>query len=51
MKGTDADLKVNFRGPGDACRLGRTHGKQSSTQVKKSRLDGGSAAANAGSVC
>ena len=39
MKGTDPDSEVNPRGPfGNACRLGRTHRRQSSTEVKFPRL-------------
>ena len=51
VEGADADSEVNFRGPWDACRLGRTHGKKSTTRVKKSGRDGGSAAAIPGFVC
>jgi hypothetical protein len=51
MKGTDADSEVNFRGPRGADNLGRTHGQNLTTRVKKSRGPGRSAAANAQAVC
>jgi hypothetical protein len=35
VKGSDSDSEVNPRGPlGEACRLGRTHCRQSSMAVK-----------------